>query len=211
MKTITTHTDVYEFRELPPEAQKKAIDAVRYNEWYPREDYAEYVIEEFVSDRTNEGWKLDVNDVHYSGFSSQGDGACFDAALDIYSYLNFHGLTEKYPLITKLTLDGPYVWGKTHTNNYSNHYSHERTRYFEIDHDNEDTLVSDGSILETDLPAFRDEIKALEKEIEDDRYHLSNDLYRALEKEYDYQMSDEVITDYIISNEYQFTLDGKQY
>jgi hypothetical protein len=211
MKTITTNTDVYEFRELPPEAQKRAIGDVRNNEYYLDYPWHEFTIEEFVNDRTNEGWDLTTDKVHYSGFWSQGDGASFDATLKIYNYLNFHNLTEKYPLITKMTSNETLVWGKTHTNSYSTHYSHERTRYFELDHECEDTLVSDGGLNESDLPAFRDEVIALEKEIEDDRLDLSQKLYRTLEKEYDYLMSDDSITDHIISNDSEFTLDGKQY
>jgi len=211
MKTITTHTDVYTFRELPPEAQKRAIDDVRHNEYYPGDFYAEDTIEQFVEDIKKEGWELDTDDVQYSGFWSQGDGASFDAKLDVYDYLNFHCLTDKFPLITKLTTDGPYVWGKTETNSYSNHYCHERTRYFQIDGESEDTWISDGGITEDQLPAVRAEMEALEKDIEARRLDLCQKLYRDLESEYDSLMSDESITDFIISNEYEFTLNGKQY
>lgn len=211
MKTITTNTDVYEFSELSPEAQAKAIDDVRSDEYYLDYPWHEFLIEQFVEDITKEGWELTTKDVYFSGFWSQGDGASFDARLDVYDYINFHCLADKYPLILKLTEDGPYVWGATHTNSYSNHYSHERTRYFQIDGESEDAWVSDGGITEEQLPAVRAEMAALDADIEERRLELSQLLYGDLQKEYDELNSDEAIKDHIEANDYQFTINGKRY
>jgi hypothetical protein len=210
MRTITTNTNVYEFRELPPEAQKKAIEAAQSDPYRLEYPWFDIFVEDFVTETlAKEGWDTSTNEVFFSGFSSQGDGACFDGSLNILTYLTYYKLTDKFPLITKLVTDGPYVWGKIHCNRYATYYSHERTRYFELDHDSEDTIRLDGGLAEDQLADFTLEIKALEKDIEDNRLQLAHELYRSLEKEYDYLNSDEYIIDDFINNDTEFTLDGK--
>lgn len=207
MRTITTNTDVYTFRELPPKAQQRAIDDVRNDVFYLNFPWHESTIEEFVRDLQSEGWELDSDNVHWSGFYSQGDGASFDASLNLHKYITSLNLAAKYPLVLKY-VDEFSIRGATHKNSYANHYSHERTRYFEIETDSahgEEILGAEG------IKALEAEIEALEKDIEDRRYHHCNDIYRALEKEYDELNSDESIIDHIISNDYEFTIDGKQF
>ncbi len=210
MRTITTNTDVYTFRELPPKAQEKAIDDVRNNEYYASWPWHEDTIYEFVKMLMDEGWELDVTDVAFSGFWSQGDGASFDATINIAKYINKHNLAEKYPLVLKY-VDEFSIRGGTHKNSYATHYSHERTRYFEIETDYIDSAHGEEILGVDGIKALEAEIKALEKDIEDRRYHLSNDIYRALEKEYNDLMTDETITDYLIANDTEFTIDGEIY
>jgi len=209
MRTITTHTDVYTFRELPPKAQQRAIDDVRNDECYLDYPWHDFLIEEFVRDLKSEGWELDSDDVHWSGFWSQGDGASFDASLNVYKYLTHHKLTEKYPLVLKY-VDEFSIRGATHKYSYANHYSHERTRYFEIETDWIDSAHGEEVVTEG-VAALEAEIEALEKDIEAERLDLSQKLYRALEKEYEDLNSDESIINNIIANDYEFTLDGKLY
>ncbi len=208
METITTSVDVYKFEELSKEAKQKALEKGREDEnmdwpWY------DGIEEEFKTDIENQGWER--VEIWFTGFWSQGDGACFDAALSVYDWLNFHNRTEKYPLITKCVSDQELIWGATHKNNYGYHYSHERTRYFELEGECEDTLCSDGGIKEEELPALRDEWTALEKEIEEDRLDLCSDLYKKLEETYNSYFTDEAIIENFDANDTLFTIDGTRY
>lgn len=213
MKTITTNTDVYEFRELPPEAQKRAVSDIQNDERYLDYPWHEYIIENFIEEKLKpEGWNTDEKDVYYSGFWSQGDGACFEGSLDVQKYLEHHKLIEKYPLCYYLACNGPAIYGKIHKNSYGNHYSHERTRYFELESESFDSyIVVEGLLKAEEEDRFNKEFKALEEDIEDSRLTHSHTLYRDLEAEYEHLNSDESIIDHIISNDYQFLINGKQY
>ena len=72
----TKEYKVYKFKELPKEAQAKAIK--NYNDInVDHEDWSEYILE----DKKEELEKLGYNEVeiNYSGFWSQDDGASFTA------------------------------------------------------------------------------------------------------------------------------------
>lgn len=207
METITKNYEVYTFDELDPKVQEKVLDRHRNNEWYPSWEWWDCDYEDFITKLNEQGWNTTADQIQFSGFYSQGDGASFEGNLSIQKWLDYHKLSEKYPLAYKAALQGA-IWGRIQRNNYANHYCHSRTRYFEIDHECEDYLVADIGIAEEQLPAFKDEVAALEKDIESDREDLADELYKTLEKSYDYLMSDEVIKEEINNNDDRFLKDG---
>jgi len=110
---------------------------------------------------------------HFNGFSSQGDGACFDAKIDIEKMLRGVNLsTGDFATIEKTAM--------------ANHYCHAKTRYI------------DGSI----------NTKLLEK-MNNDYQEQCEQLYRDLEKEYEYLTSTAAIIETIEANQYTFEGNGK--
>ena len=77
MKTKTIN--LYEFSELSEQAKKKVLNDLRfinveYLQWYDSDT-------DFWIEKLNEAGFTDAK-IFFSGFSSQGDGACFDATID---------------------------------------------------------------------------------------------------------------------------------
>lgn len=72
MRTITTETHAYTIHELSDKAKERA-----HYQWLENFEFfgAEYVIEDAKEIAALMGWTIDK--VFYSGFGSQGDGACF--------------------------------------------------------------------------------------------------------------------------------------
>jgi hypothetical protein len=73
MRTI--QTTVYRFSELSEEAKEKSIETnrdINCGDSF----WSECVIEDAKEQAKTIG--IDIDHIYYSGFSSQGDGACFD-------------------------------------------------------------------------------------------------------------------------------------
>ena len=192
MKTI--ETVVYEYDELDESAQEKA------REWYRKGalDY-EWYDSAFDTIRTAGAYLgLGVEDIYFSGFYSQGDGACF---VGWYAYskgwrkalkADFGGdaLAELEKIGSALQkAQRPVFYTATaRITKRSHHYSHEQTVEISVDADND--TVDDDAIDE----ALRDFMRWS---------------YRLLESEYDWLLSDEQVVESIRANGYTFTVDGK--
>lgn len=151
------------------------------------------------------GGKRSDPNILYSGFSSQGDGASFtgtyhyrkgsrkavraEFGTDSKLWAIADGLTELqrkhgYKLAGRITQRG--------------HYVHKHTMYL-------DPYRADKNGFEID--------SEVDAEVGDELLELMRDfaewIYRGLEAEYDYRMSDECVDDSIIANEYRFTVNGE--
>ena len=196
-------TDVYTFDLLSDGAKEKARD------WYRQasagDDFgADCVIEDAKAILKHAGW--DISKVNYSGFSSQGDGACFEGAWSAKG-VNVAAMKEAAPLDTelhriaedlaKVAAALPLSSGGV---KQSGHYYHEYcTRFeFEASEEKEDA--------ETNLAI---------NSAEDDFIEASRDamrwIYRQLEKDWEFQNSDETAGENILANEYTFTEAGKRF
>lgn len=185
MKTITQN--VYTFDELSEEARKKVLENLRdMNVDFVGWD--ECVLEDMKEQLEKAGFMEPK--IFYSGFSSQGDGACFDVSyIDVDLIIANSGVPEFAQLKGKLV-------GGIKKNSYANHYSHAGTRYVELDYDDSDE-EQDEELL-TRLTEY----------VEQRRVEYCYDIYNALGKEYDYQTSDEAVIEAIRINEYLFYGDG---
>lgn len=193
----TESIDVYKYAELSDEAKERARNwwlegGLNYG-WY------DCTIGDFIS--TLEMVGFSNAEIHFSGFWSQGDGACF---IGNYEYkkgaLNavkkefpqweaLHQLTEQlqlinrrhfYQLAFKLVKTGHMY---SHQNMVTVDYV-ERLDGYEIKEDN---------LFEELIDVCRD---------------FMHEIYRMLESEYDYLTSTESVEDSILANDYEFTADG---
>lgn len=77
MKTIAQN--IYTIKELPKDVQKKVIEKNRHinveHEWY------DFIFDNFIIEAKKYGFIVTSKDIHFSGFYSQGDGACFDGEI----------------------------------------------------------------------------------------------------------------------------------
>jgi len=178
----------FKFSELSDKAKENARDDFKYRDGYPHDDWFNQVYEDANS--IGEILGLNITNISFSGFSSQGDGACFkglyefnvDAIEQMKTHCNDNELIRIATQLTAMQiaqrLQGLAYFTARITQ--SGRYSHSNTMRVEIDFDDYAT---------EDLQAFED--------FEDDVAKLFRDfanwIYWALEAEHDYLCSDEVI------------------
>lgn len=169
---------------------------VEFDNWW------DCVETDFVEDMKKVG--IQVDKVYFSGFYSQGDGACFVGKMDnTLTYLNHHHMGE-FPMIRQL-LDhcgDVYV-----TCSYrSGRYCHENCTSFWVDADTMRGIVPAATefheaIIEQWDRQLDNEMHELEKAIENQWRTYMQDVYRKLEAEYDHLTSDDAVWDTLEANE----------
>jgi hypothetical protein len=192
--TTTTHTKYHvKFEELADDQKSKVIDKNRnFNVDY---DWHDFCIDDCKDIGSMLGFKM--NNIFFSGFHSQGDGACFTGKFSYNKgflnkikkdYSHEPKLIEIATSLHALYLKSFYtVYGTiTHTG----HYSHERSMSLDID-----TYFNDikGHVNESEwLDIIAD---------------FACWIYKRLESEYEFQTSDEQIAESLIANEMEFEVD----
>lgn len=194
MRTEALH--IYTYEELSDEAKAKARD------WYRKNDdneYSEFVIDDAKEVAALMGWEIDK--VYYSGFWSQGDGACFEGIMRynkgcaklVKAYTNDAELNR----IAKAwqSLQRRNFYALEASVKHRGHYQHEMCTEFDCG----DTRHNYGWLQN---PEAEDDIKEIARD-------FMRWIYKRLEAEYEYSVSDEVVEENIIANGYEFTADGE--
>lgn len=190
MKTISVH--VYQFDELSDKAKEIA------REWY-KKDYPDQGWWDTIYDDAKEAAKflgVEITDIRFSGFWSQGDGACFIGRFRSEDLKTLDELKENYPLEGKLHTLLEQLHAVEHpaeswiSIGVYGHYSHSGTMTFDD--------YGDGYEDE----AF-DEVKKCLRSFADW-------IYMQLEKEHEYLTSDSYVDELITAVEYWFLVDGSR-
>lgn len=136
--------------------------------------------------------------IFWSGFSSQGDGACFEAtwrASDVQE-----GKAAEYaPQDTVLQACAATLEAFAAANTEASFTVCQRGHYYHSQSIEYDFDGGEEEISDTDERNARDACRA-----------LMDWIYNSLQKEYDYSMSDEQVDEAINANEYTFTESGKR-
>lgn len=197
----TEQVILFKFEELSDDAKEKA------REWY-RQGALDYDWWEDVYSDASEVFRILGIDsrkgnkspaIWFSGFSSQGDGACFEGT---YSYAkgSVRAIKRYAPNDDELhriasglmMIQRRYGYSITASLNHTGRYHHEHS--VEVDLDARSIVDPlDGSEI---ISWLRD---------------LMRWIYRRLEEEHDWLLSDEQVDESIIANGYEFTEDGKVY
>lgn len=194
-RTITKTETLFTFDELSDSAKETA------REWFREvsaQDFSNQVdFDDF--ERVAEILGINITDTYFTGFSSQGDGACFEG---LYSYApgsakairgyapgdtTLHHIADELQAVQRR-----YFYKLTASCSHRGHYCHSGCMLVNVDLDD-----SNASVRDTD-----------EDEIIDAMRSLADWLYAQLEAEYWYMQSDEYIDDNITINEYEFCEDG---
>lgn len=210
MRTIVTSTDVYEYEELTQGAQEKVL----------QEFYAHGIIDPDWYECVGDHWKEKLEtvgfadaEIHFSGFYSQGDGACFDAEVEVnervfdcfVGSISNNSQTER--LFTALLHHSSWFYDflseycSFSMQTIGHSYSHENTRRIA---GSTETYVPCNGLLEWCFNEFRNYLEELRRD-------LSQDIYVALRDECEYLTSAEAMVETIKINEYVFTMEGKLY
>jgi hypothetical protein len=168
---------------------------VEYDHWW------DSVEEMFKEDMEKVG--ITVGTTYFSGFWSQGDGACFSGNMsNVLTYLDHHHQGQ-YPMIRKLLEHGGDVYVNCRQ---SGRYYHENCTEFWVDNDTLTGIVDQPTdfheaIVEEWQRLLEDEINDFEKDVTEQWRTYMQQLYRKLEAEYDYLVSDEAVWYAIEANE----------
>lgn len=207
-------TTVYQFPELSGAAKDKARSW--YREIGPHDDWWDVVYEDFEQVCEILGIRMKTTPVRlmgggmrqkpciwFSGFWSQGDGACFegywshakDAPARIRSYApkdaTLHGIADRLQAIQRRNF-----YQLAAEISHRGRYYHEYTMSVDVARDSPTWQPPTEDAEETVREAIRD---------------LARWLYRQLQAEYDHLTSDEAVEDGIIANEYTFTETGRRF
>jgi hypothetical protein len=187
-------TTTYQFDELSEEAQKRAIS--QNWDWNTND---QWWYEDIIDDAKEIGKLLgiDIDNVWWSGFASQGDGACFTGR---YSYVKgsckavrdyapkdeeLHRIADALREAQRRAFYQLYASVK-----HRGHYQHENCTDIDVD----------GEYGDIDPDAIAEPLRDFMRWI-----------YRRLEEEYYYQNEDEQIAESFRANETEFTENGELY
>jgi len=164
---------------------------VEHSDWY------EHTYDEFKERMEAIGVRVD--EIYFSGFWSQGDGACFIGKINNWGkYLEHLGYTD--PILADCAEEN-WTYQLTHRDRYYHEYS--------VDHSH-DIHLPDNPYDEEDDPLRHAawgavmnqfDLLGLEQEILEDLRDHMRDLYKKLEQEHDHLTSDEVVTEWLEANE----------
>lgn len=198
MNTINATLVTYNLSELDPAIQEKIIERNRdinvdFDDWH------DFVLDYWQDEKLPELGFVDAT-IHYTGFWNQGDGASFDATVDIIKFLRSHHLCNQFRTLFNAIQNGVYVEAVIRQ---SGHYYHEHTMsidasfyYYPSDYtpDHAERLDYQSSYLEG--------------LILDTAKDLARKIYQELQQAYEADISDEAVKDCLEANECQFLEDG---
>lgn len=197
MRTITTQ--VFKFSELSDKAKEKAIQEYRGN-GIDFSFHAECVIDDAKAIAALFG--MDIEKVYYSGFWSQGSGASFFgdyrykagalAAVKAYAPQDkeLHAIVQRLQKMQRKRFYGISC------------RILQRGRYV-----HENTMLVDEIFINGNRVYFNP--GDIENEVIDCLRDYAIWIYKRLESEYEYQNSDECISEYLNESETEFTVDGE--
>jgi len=186
-----------EFDQSQDELIDKHWDINVDHDWY-RYTYDEYKIEMQTKGIT-------VDEMNFTGFYCQGDGASFTGRVDMIQFLKVHGLEEHFMGATFFAGQGE-LWAEITRG--SSRYAHENSVSVNLIVDSYNNYEDDSTryqVYETMQEVMEHEIKDLETEVEDICKGYMQDLYSKLREEYESLTSREAIWETIVLNELNLT------
>ena len=167
------------------------------------EGWAEPVTDDFKATMENVGF--DIDETYWTGFWSQGDGACYTGSIgDMKLFMSLYFRDEaQYPVMRMLMgMDGDLSLTVGHQGNYY----HSNSMTFTISSDNFYDLVEHTSEFHEQATDALDErlgyeLMDFEEEVVEILKGFADKLYSDLQKEYEYQTDDEQVKEAIIAND----------
>jgi hypothetical protein len=202
MTTSTTHT--LQHAVLTPAQCQELID--RYRTINVDDEWWDWTYDQFRDDMTAIGVRVDM--MYFSGFSQQGDGACFDAiVVDWDRFLRSLGHT--YPILLRHA-ERYFSLSVSH----QGRYCHEHSVAFDIDlplpGDTTDDMFiytwspyPEGDFRSQTWFAVMETYRhcGLHDQCKEHLRDYMRELYCRLEQEYDHLTSDAVVWDTIVAND----------
>jgi hypothetical protein len=222
-ETETEQTE-FSYQELSPHAKDKALmwfnGSLDYEWW-------DGVYENAKADGPERGFEID--DIRFSGFWSQGDGASWTGGVRIKEFLDYH-LKEDNPdfgryfiLQALIAENNGWVERYTNVNRSGFHYVHDNTMRLEsisysnlecLDEDDEERLQEEGPLQRANIyQLFKGAdidhlIEDLETWILEEAQAYARQIYDDLESEHEHLTSEESLIEAAEANGWMFDEDG---
>jgi DNA polymerase III delta prime subunit len=198
MRTEIIEKTYFTFDELSEEAKEAA------RKWYRELDSTweyeeEYILEDCKDIAKNIG--IDIDKIYYSGFSSQGDGACFTGSYR-YKSGSVKAIREDMPNNIELnrivgelaSAQKKYFYGIQAVISHSYRYYFAKSTDIRVEHNYNDIQIGERT----------------EERIQDALTDFMDWIYKRLQDSYFETLEDEYIEEAIIANDYEFTEDGEK-
>ena len=222
-ETETEQTE-FSYKELSAKAQEKArlwFSGTLDGEWWG------HTYKHAKQNGTERGF--DIEDIRFSGFWSQGDGASWTGRVDIKQFLEHH-LKEDNPdygryfvLQAIVNEDNDWVERFTNVNRRGFHYMHDNTMYVEnisysglynLEADDEERLQEEGPLQRADIYQLREGINIddlmgkLDTWVLEEAQAYARQIYEDLESEHEHLTSEESLIEAAEANGWMFDEDG---
>jgi len=198
METITKEVNVYNFKELSDSSKENARLAYSYELC---DHWAEYTIDDMKGAAEILG--IDIDNIYFSGFCSQGDGACF---MGNYKYIagSLSRIVSSYPNWVELhdiaanlqAIQKRALYGLTCIVAHKGRYYHEYCTDFEV--------FYKGDYLTDKTCHFEDDIKQALRD-------FMRLCYKSLEQSYQYEVSLDNVQELSDCNDWKFLENGEIY
>jgi hypothetical protein len=215
IKTITI--EAYEFNELPQNAKYRAIQ--EYGQ--PPDDWHDEIINRAKDDGFERGFHID--NVQFSGFHSQGDGASWTGHIDFVEFITYHVKPDakdlaQYTVLAELIKDG-WCESKVAVSRSGFYYNHSGTmQSADIDdrlyYADEHSVVDKGILEGANVQELAKSIDYEELLVELGNWSLhkaqsyADEIYIQLRNEYDSYTSEEYFKDLCDINGWRFDKRG---
>jgi hypothetical protein len=213
MELVTVVKEVYKYSELSDSAKSEASEwyqsTLDYDWWDSTYYHWVCKLSELGFDATTQKYKTRKDDTGYyqtetlisfSGFYSQGDGASFTGTVNVREWIKVNN-PSTYSRLAKLMDKGIVdISGVIKRDRWHN-YVHWNTTSLYMDIDIYGRLGWDA----TNVLGL---IKQLEEDILKHHQELNKEIYRDLEKEWDYLCSEESVEESCEANDWRFLEDG---
>jgi len=214
----TREITVYTYAELS--TQGKAHAMTTYNQ--PEDHWYEGITDGFTERGLERGF--DIDDVQWSGFGSQGDGASWTGQVDPLLFLQYHLKPDnpdytRYMILIELIQNG-IVARRLEVSRNSHRYNHEQTMVLEREgmlqlEDWSDTILRTGIFAGAQATPLVEGIcmDVLLDDLlgwaTDEARCYAQDIYTALEESHDDYSSEEYFLELCEINEWRFDASGK--
>lgn len=178
-----------------------------YNRWIDGigDWWSELIIEQWAKDIGDKGYVVQSHQIYWKGFWSQGDGACFSGRVDLIEWID---ATQQDPteffLLKELMISGEFDKEAliVNPNNQILPSAEVQNTWYYWD------IVSSGPYAGLKLGDIEELIleqaNKLEEALTKDARDSADDLYRRLEKEYEYVTSMEAFKEWAENDEAEF-------
>ena len=201
MRTITETKEVFKLEELDENTRQKAYENCVFSDWYLDYGWWDFICDDVK--RTAKIIGIEIDKIYFSGFSSQGDGACFEGS---YKYASGwrKAFTDEYgpdnASLKEVIWIAEQLQAVQRKAFYKLSASVKQSGFYMHSGCTDITVYNDGSAWNA-TDDQEEEISQLLREYMD--Y-----IYKCLEREYDYLTSFEAFKETCEANDYKFDEDG---
>lgn len=148
---------------------------------------------------------FNIEDIIFSGFWSQGDGASWAGTVDLLKWCEAHG-NETCASLIKSGYGGAHGTISLPRGNYS----HSGGMNIEIDYYTDYPIdpTPEGATSSAEIPGADDALIEMETDVLAEAREYADKIYRQLEETYEAETSLEAFKDMVDANEWRFDADG---